>query len=95
MPRSECLGRGAGCLNRARPDLWEPRVSNHPRSPGPLFPYFFLSNCFTSSRERADELGDGILIAEVPLPKIFFFKRLLAGMRKGEDEFVVVGRCMW
>jgi NAD+--dinitrogen-reductase ADP-D-ribosyltransferase len=29
-------------------------------------------NSFTSSRERADEFGDYILIAEVPLPKVFF-----------------------
>ncbi|BCX82620.1 RNA-directed DNA polymerase [Methylomarinovum caldicuralii] len=32
--RSDAIVRGAGCLNRARPDLWEPRVSNRPRSPG-------------------------------------------------------------
>jgi hypothetical protein len=32
--RSERLDRGAGCPNWARPDLWEPRVSNHPRPPG-------------------------------------------------------------
>ncbi|CRI63949.1 NAD(+)-dinitrogen-reductase ADP-D-ribosyltransferase (fragment part 2) [Thiocapsa sp. KS1] len=25
----------------------------------------------------------------MPLPKIFFFNRLLPGMLKGEDEFVV------
>lgn len=48
-------------------------------------------NSFTSSRERADEFGDYILVAEVPLPKIFFFNRLLPGMLKGEDEFVVIG----
>jgi NAD+--dinitrogen-reductase ADP-D-ribosyltransferase len=36
------------------------------------------------------EFGDSILIAEVPLPKIFF-NRLLPGMLKGEDEFVVIG----
>jgi NAD+--dinitrogen-reductase ADP-D-ribosyltransferase len=48
-------------------------------------------NSFTSSRERADEFGDYILVAEVPLPKIFFFNRLLPGMLKGEDEYVVVG----
>jgi hypothetical protein len=34
-PRSEILGRGGGNPNRARPDLWEPRASDHPRSPGP------------------------------------------------------------
>ena len=50
-----------------------------------------LSNCFTSSRERADEFGGYILIAEVPLPKILFFNRLLPGMLKGEDEFVASG----
>ncbi len=48
-------------------------------------------NSFTSSGERADEFGDYILLAEVPLPKVFFFNRLLPGMLKGEDEFVVVG----
>ncbi len=32
--RSERLDRGAGCPNWARPDLWEPRVSNHPRPTG-------------------------------------------------------------
>ena len=31
---SDAIVRGAGCPNRARPDLWEPRVSNHPRPPG-------------------------------------------------------------
>lgn len=48
-------------------------------------------NSFTSSRERADEFGDYILSAEVPLPKVFFFNRLLPGMLKGEDEYVVIG----
>ena len=39
--RSQCLPscsdsvvRGAGCPNRASPDLWEPRVSNRPWLPG-------------------------------------------------------------
>ncbi len=47
MPRNEGLGRGAGCPNRARPDLWEPRVSNHPRSPGPFSVLYrpFLRDC--------------------------------------------------
>jgi NAD+--dinitrogen-reductase ADP-D-ribosyltransferase len=39
-------------------------------------------NSFTSSRERADEFGDYILVAEVPLPKVLFFNRLLPGMLK-------------
>jgi NAD+--dinitrogen-reductase ADP-D-ribosyltransferase len=46
---------------------------------------------FTSNRERADEFGDYILEVAVPLPKVFFFHRLLPGMLKGEDEFVVIG----
>ena len=48
-------------------------------------------NSFTSERERADEFGDYILTAEVPLPKICFYNGLLPGMLKGEDEFVVIG----
>jgi NAD+--dinitrogen-reductase ADP-D-ribosyltransferase len=48
-------------------------------------------NSFTSSRERADEFGDYLLEAQIPLPKIFFFNRLLPGMLKGEDESVVIG----
>lgn len=48
-------------------------------------------NSFTSSRERAGEFGDYILTATVPLPKIFFFNRLLPGMPQGEDEYVVIG----
>jgi NAD+--dinitrogen-reductase ADP-D-ribosyltransferase len=48
-------------------------------------------NSFTLSRERADEFGDYILSAEVPLPKLLFYNRLLPGMLKGEDEVVVIG----
>ncbi|WP_295402704.1 NAD(+)--dinitrogen-reductase ADP-D-ribosyltransferase [uncultured Thiocystis sp.] len=48
-------------------------------------------NSFTSQRERADEFGDYILETEVPLPKVFFYNRLLPGMLKGEDEYVVIG----
>lgn len=48
-------------------------------------------NSFTTERERADEFGDYILEAAVPLPKIFFYNRLLPGLLKGEDEVVVVG----
>ncbi|WP_296899897.1 NAD(+)--dinitrogen-reductase ADP-D-ribosyltransferase, partial [Thiohalocapsa sp.] len=46
---------------------------------------------FTSDRERACEFGDYILEVAVPLPKIFFYNRLLPGMLKGEDEYVVLG----
>jgi len=46
---------------------------------------------FTPDRERAGEFGDYIIEASVPLAKIFFFHRLLPGMLKGEEEFVVIG----
>jgi hypothetical protein len=48
-------------------------------------------NSFTLNRERADEFGDYILEVQVPLPKVFFYNRLLPGMLKGEDEVVVIG----
>jgi toxin ParE1/3/4 len=51
--RSERLDRGAGCPNWARPDLWEPRVSNHPRPPGTLGkPQGVLSRMGTNSADR-------------------------------------------
>ena len=46
---------------------------------------------FTANRERADEFGDYLLTARVPLPKIFYYTRLLPGMLKGEEEYVVIG----
>jgi NAD+--dinitrogen-reductase ADP-D-ribosyltransferase len=46
---------------------------------------------FTPARERADEFGDIVLEVRVPLAKVFFFHRLLPGMLKGEEEFVVIG----
>jgi NAD+---dinitrogen-reductase ADP-D-ribosyltransferase len=48
-------------------------------------------NSFTRERERADEFGDYILTAQVPLAKICFYNDLLPGMLKGEDELVVIG----
>jgi NAD+---dinitrogen-reductase ADP-D-ribosyltransferase len=48
-------------------------------------------NSLTLERERACEFGDFILDVQVPLPKIFFYQRLLPGVLKGEDEFMVVG----
>lgn len=48
-------------------------------------------NSFTSEHERAEEFGAYIMKTHVPLPKIFFYNRLLPGMLKGEDEFVVIG----
>ncbi len=46
---------------------------------------------FTASRERADEFGDAVLSARVPLAKVFFFHDLLPGLLRGEDEYAVIG----
>ncbi len=46
---------------------------------------------FTSSWERADEFGDHVMVAQVPLAKIFFYNQMLPGMLKGESEYVVIG----
>lgn len=46
---------------------------------------------FSVRRERAEEFGDHLLRAQVPLTKVFFYNRMLPGMLKGEDEYVVVG----
>ena len=48
-------------------------------------------NSFTANRERADEFGDYLLTAQVPLSKVAFYSRLLPGMLKGEDEYTVIG----
>jgi len=46
---------------------------------------------FSVQRERAEEFGDHLLRAQVPLSKLFFYNRVLPGMLKGEDEYVVIG----
>lgn len=46
---------------------------------------------FTANRERADEFGDHLLSAEVPLSKIFYYTRLLPDMLQGEEEYAVIG----
>ncbi|HZW25365.1 MAG TPA: NAD(+)--dinitrogen-reductase ADP-D-ribosyltransferase [Gallionella sp.] len=46
---------------------------------------------FTANRERADEFGDYLLTAEVPLAKIAYYTKLLPGMLKGEEEYAVIG----
>ncbi|TAJ80500.1 MAG: NAD(+)--dinitrogen-reductase ADP-D-ribosyltransferase [Gallionellaceae bacterium] len=48
-------------------------------------------NSFTANRERADEFGDYLLTAKVPLAKVFCYTRLLPGMLQGEDEYTVIG----
>jgi len=46
---------------------------------------------FTANRERADEFGDYLLTARVPLSKVFCYTKLLPGMLQGEDEYTVIG----
>jgi len=46
---------------------------------------------FSVCRERAEEFGDHLLRAHVPASKVFFYNRILPGMLKGEDEYVVIG----
>jgi NAD+--dinitrogen-reductase ADP-D-ribosyltransferase len=48
-------------------------------------------NSFTSKRTRADEFGDFILEAKIPLAKLLFFPELLPGSLKGENEYLVIG----
>lgn len=71
------------------------RVGDHDllREAGPGQRIVLLNSLcsFSSDRERAGEFGDYILEARIPRPKLFFYHRLLPGMLKGEDEFVVIG----
>ncbi len=48
-------------------------------------------NSFTLNRDRADEFGDLIMTAQVPLTKILYFPDLLPGCMKGEEEYLVIG----
>jgi NAD+--dinitrogen-reductase ADP-D-ribosyltransferase len=48
-------------------------------------------NSFTANIDRADEFGDYLLTAHVPLAKVFCYARLLPGMLQGEDEYTVIG----
>ncbi len=48
-------------------------------------------NSFTNDRERADEFGDYILEAKIPLVKLLYFPELLPGRLKGESEYLVIG----
>jgi NAD+--dinitrogen-reductase ADP-D-ribosyltransferase len=48
-------------------------------------------NSFTHERERADEFGDYILDAEIPLVKLLYFPNLLPHRLKGENEYMVIG----
>jgi NAD+--dinitrogen-reductase ADP-D-ribosyltransferase len=48
-------------------------------------------NSFTSNRERADEFGDFIMEAEVPLAKLLYIPGLLPHTLRGEEEYLVIG----
>lgn len=48
-------------------------------------------NSFTGNRERADEFGDYILEAQIPLSKLVYLPGLLPGRLSGEDEYLVIG----
>jgi NAD+--dinitrogen-reductase ADP-D-ribosyltransferase len=48
-------------------------------------------NSFTSNRERADEFGDYIMEAQVPLAKLLYIPGLLPNALKGEEEYLVIG----
>ncbi len=48
-------------------------------------------NSFTDDRERADEFGDYILEARIPLVKLLFLPGLLPDLLKGENEYLVIG----
>ncbi|MES9956284.1 MAG: NAD(+)--dinitrogen-reductase ADP-D-ribosyltransferase [Sedimenticola sp.] len=48
-------------------------------------------NSFSSNRERADEFGDYILEAKVPLTKLIYMPGLLPNTLKGEEEYLVIG----
>ena len=48
-------------------------------------------NSFTDSPERADEFGDRVIAAQVPLAKLLFFPGLLPNSLRGEQEYLVIG----
>jgi NAD+--dinitrogen-reductase ADP-D-ribosyltransferase len=57
---------------------------------------------FTSQRGIADEFGDTIIAAEVPITKLLFFNNLLSHQPlRGEAEYLVIGgdyrvkMCYW
>lgn len=46
---------------------------------------------FSGSRERADEFGDVVIAADVPVSKLLYTPALLPDLLRGEDEFLVIG----
>ncbi len=48
-------------------------------------------NSFTSQRERADEFGDNIIEAHVPMCKLLYFPGMLPATLQSELEFLVLG----
>jgi transposase len=57
MIASRLFDRGAGCLNWARPDLWELRVSNHPRPPGNSEEREYLHKLISTGKAAARKLA--------------------------------------
>ncbi|MEW7976730.1 MAG: NAD(+)--dinitrogen-reductase ADP-D-ribosyltransferase [Candidatus Sedimenticola endophacoides] len=48
-------------------------------------------NSFTGERERADEFGDYIMKASLPVSKLLYMPGLLPGTLRGEKEYLVIG----
>ena len=48
-------------------------------------------NSFSGERERADEFGDYVLAAKVPVYKLLYMPGLLPGHLQGEQEHLVIG----
>lgn len=48
-------------------------------------------NSFSGSQERADEFGDCVIRALVPLSKLLYVPELIPGVLQGEDEHLVIG----
>jgi NAD+--dinitrogen-reductase ADP-D-ribosyltransferase len=46
---------------------------------------------FSATPERAEEFGDAVLAARVPVAKVLYSPRLLPGLLQGEDEYLVIG----
>ena len=78
------------CLFRGINQVKEHEVLHHPDK----HLYVMLLNnlnSFTHDRTQADEFGDYILEADIPLSKMLYFPELLPGTLKGENEYLVIG----
>ncbi len=48
-------------------------------------------NSFSGERERADEFGDDVIAARIPVYKLLYMPGLLPGHLQGEQEHLVIG----